>query len=96
MAKRHIHMTPEQAFQMHVEDNDEVFVITESFQRALIYANVVVRVSRDYRLAMHVDTDEANAFSNDDAPYGVILNLFHGQNYDLHKWAEELLEDIQR
>ena len=96
VAKRHIHMTPEEAYQMHVNDNDEVFVITESFERALIYANVVVRVNKNFRLAMHVDTDEANAFANDNAPYGVILNLFHGSTYNLHMWAEELLSGIQR
>ena len=38
------------------------FVLTKSFGRALIYADVVVRVDWSYRLAMHVDTDEANAF----------------------------------
>ena len=96
VAKRHIHMTPLDAYQMHVNDNDEVFVITESFERALIYANVVVRVHKNFRLAMHVDTDEANAFAGDAQPYGVILNLFHGSSYDLHQWAEELLEGIQR
>ena len=96
VAKRHIHMSPLDAYQMHVNDNDEVFVITESFERALIYANVVVRVHKNFRLSMHVDTDEANAFAGDDKPYGVILNLFHGSSYDLHQWAEELLEGIQR
>lgn len=96
VAKRHIHMTPSEAYQMHVNDNDEVFVITESYERALIYANVVVRVNRDFRLAMHVDTDEANAFASDAEPYGVILNLFHGSTYNLHMWAEELLNGIQR
>lgn len=65
VAKRHIHMTPEQAMRMHVKDNEEVFVITESYHRSLIYANVVVRVDKSFRLAMHVDTDEANAFAGD-------------------------------
>ncbi len=96
VAKRHIHMTPSDAIRLHVEDNDEVFVITESYERALIYADVVVRVHKDYRLAMHVDTDEGNAFASDAAPYGVILKLFDGSAYNLHMWAEELLEGIQR
>ena len=95
-AKRHIHMTPGDAVKMRLKDNEEVFVITESFHRALIYANVVVRISWDYRLSMHVDTDEANAFAGDTNPHGVILKLFGGDAYDLGKWADELLEGINR
>lgn len=96
VAKRHIHMTPGDAVKMRLKDNEEVFVITESFHRALIYANVVVRISWDYRLSMHVDTDEANAFAGDTNPHGVILKLFGGDAYDLGKWADELLEGINR
>lgn len=96
VAKRHIHMNPSDAIHMKVKDNDEVFVITQSFERALIYANVVVRVHPDFRLAMHVDTDEGNAFAHDEEQYGVILNLFDGNAYGLRNWAEELLSGIQR
>ena len=49
VAKRHIHMTPDDAFSLRVRDNDEVFVLTKSYGRALIYADVVVRVHRDFR-----------------------------------------------
>lgn len=96
VAKRHIHMTPSDAIRMRVKDNDEVFVITQSFERALIYANVVVRVHPDFVLAMHVDTDEGNAFAHDEEQYGVILNLFDGDAYGLSNWADELLSGIQR
>ena len=33
VAKRHIHMTPVQAIQLGVKDNDDVFVITNSLDR---------------------------------------------------------------
>ena len=95
VAKRHIHMTPDNARSLSVRDNDEVFVLTKSYGRALIYADVVVRVSWDYRLAMHVDTDEANAFSSDAEPYGVIIRLFD-DNYSTDKWIEEVLSGIHR
>lgn len=95
VAKRHIHMTPDNALTLNVRDNDEVFVLTKSYGRALIYADVVVRVSWDYRLAMHVDTDEANAFSSDAEPYGVIIRLFD-DNYSTDKWIEEVLSGINR
>lgn len=95
VAKRHIHMTPDEAWSLRVRDNDEVFVLTKSYGRALIYADVVVRVHRDFRLAMHVDTDEANAFSSDAEPYGVIIQLFD-DNYNTDKWIEEVLSGIHR
>ncbi len=96
VAKRHIHMTPVQAMQLNVKDNDDVFVITESYERSLIFADVVVRVSPKFALAMHVDTDEANAFASDSKPSGVILKLFGGNTYNLQKWAQEIQNGIHR
>lgn len=96
VAKRHIHMTPSQAIHMHVKDNEEVFVVTESYNRSMIYGNVVIRVSENYRLAMHVDTDEANALSGDPEAFGVVLKLFRDDSYDIHKWINELLAGINR
>ena len=95
VAKRHIHMTPEEALALRVRDNDEVFVLTKSYGRALIYADVVVRVNWDFRLAMHVDTDEANAFSSDAEPYGVVVKFFD-DNYSTDKWIEDVLSGIHR
>lgn len=96
VAKRHIHMTPIDALRAHVKDNDVVFVITTSFERSLIFSDVVVRVSPSFSLAMHVDTDEANAFANEDHPTGVILKLFDGHTYNLQTWADEIQEGINR
>lgn len=96
VAKRHIHMTPLDAARARVEDNEIVFVITNSYERSLIFSDVVVRVSPGFALAMHVDTDEANAFANEDNPTGVILKLFDGHTYNLQKWAEELQSGINR
>ena len=96
VAKRHIHMTPLDAVRARVKDNDIVFVITTSYERSLIFSDVVVRVSPSFRLAMHVDTDEANAFANEEDPSGVILKLFDGHTYNLQSWAEELQLGINR
>ena len=35
VAKRHIHMTPDEALALHIKDNDEVFVLPKSYGRAL-------------------------------------------------------------
>ena len=60
-AKRHIHMTPEDAKEFGVEDKQIVSVKVDTNGRALIFGDVVVRVSPKYALAMHIDTDESNA-----------------------------------
>lgn len=61
IAKRHIHMTPEDAFLFQVKDKDIVSVKVHSPSRSLIFGDVIIRVRKDFSLAMHIDTDEANA-----------------------------------
>ncbi len=60
-AKRHIHMTPEDAETFGVKDTQVVKVEIPSNGRTLIFGDVVVRISPKYALAMHIDTDESNA-----------------------------------
>jgi acetate kinase len=59
-ARRHIHMSPADAMEFALRDRDVVRVRV-SGERSLIFGDVVVRVHKDYRLDMHLDTDEANA-----------------------------------
>ena len=61
VAKRHIHITPEDAQAFGVSDKEIVKVKAVSDGRSLIFDDVVVRVSASYATAMHIDTDEANA-----------------------------------
>jgi len=61
VAKRHIHMTPEDAKELNVENNEIVKVEVQSDIRGTIYGDVVVRVHENFALAMHLDTDEGNA-----------------------------------
>lgn len=63
VAKRHIHMTPEDAAELSVSDKEIVGVKVESDGRSLIFGDVVVRANSSFALAMHIDTDEANAAS---------------------------------
>jgi len=60
VAKRHIHMTPEQAAEFGVEDKQIVSVAVDT-ARPVVFGDVVVRVRPTFALAMHADTDEANA-----------------------------------
>lgn len=61
VAKRHAHMTPEDAEKFGVKDGDSVGLRMEYGDRALIFGDVVVRVSKTAGTAVHIDTDEANA-----------------------------------
>lgn len=60
-AWRHIHMSPDDAEQFGVVDRDVVEVAIDSADRDLVFGDVMVRVSPEFRLEMHIDTDEANA-----------------------------------
>ena len=60
VAKRHIHMTLEDAEKFNVKDKDIVTVAIPG-SRKLFFADTVVRVNKAYALAMHIDLDEANA-----------------------------------
>ncbi|MBE6871688.1 MAG: phosphate propanoyltransferase [Ruminococcaceae bacterium] len=60
-AKRHIHMTPADAATYGVSDKEIVSVKIDDCKRPLIFGDVVVRVSENFALAMHIDTDECNA-----------------------------------
>ncbi len=72
IAKRHIHMTPEDAEGLGVADKDVVKVRIDS-ERSLIFDDVVVRVSPKFALAMHIDTDECNAAAAFGTVYGEIV-----------------------
>lgn len=60
-ARRHIHMSPQDAARFGLRDHDSVEVRIDSDGRDLIFGDVVVRVSPQFRLELHLDTDEANA-----------------------------------
>lgn len=75
VAKRHIHANLDDARELGVKDGDLVFVDIPSKDRSLIFKDVVVRVKKDYVLAMHIDTDEANAASLDSEDRGRIIRI---------------------
>ena len=60
LAQRHVHANPSEAQELQLQDND-IISLEVPGERGLIYHNVQVRVKPEYRLELHLDTDEANA-----------------------------------
>lgn len=59
-ARRHIHMTPEDAAHFGVKDKQVVKLQTYT-DRPLVFGDTVVRVSPSFATYVHLDYDEANA-----------------------------------
>jgi putative phosphotransacetylase len=60
IAKRHLHCSKQQAKKLKLKNNQKVSVKVKG-DREIIFDNINVRISEDYKLALHIDTDEANA-----------------------------------
>jgi acetate kinase len=73
-ALRHIHMTPEDALRYGVRDKSTVRVRITG-DRQLVFGDVLVRVDPSFALAMHIDTDEANAASVQTGAQGYIEGI---------------------
>lgn len=72
VAKRHIHITPEDAERFGVRDKQEVDVCVQG-ERGVTFHNVAVRLSADFATYMHIDYDEANACGFVKGMRGLIL-----------------------
>ena len=71
-ARRHIHMTPEDAARFGVKDKQVVRLQTYT-NRPLVFGDTVVRVSPDFATYVHLDYDEANACGFQNGDLGRIL-----------------------
>ncbi len=60
VAKRHIHMSPEDAEKTKLRDGDVVSVVVDN-ERGTTFNHVQIRVDESFTLEMHIDADEANA-----------------------------------
>ena len=60
IANRHIHMSLEDGERFGVKDCDYVTVDLNGERKSRFY-DVQIRVHKDFRLEMHIDTDDANA-----------------------------------
>ena len=59
-ALRHIHTPPQDALRLGLKDKDVVMLRVPG-ERELVFGDVLIRVHSCFKLATHIDTDEANA-----------------------------------
>lgn len=71
-AKRHIHVTPEDAVRYGVHDKQNVRLRCFT-ARPLVFGEVEVRVSPKFATVVHIDYDEANACGFQKGDRGMIL-----------------------
>jgi acetate kinase len=72
-ARRHIHMSPQEAERLGVQDGQTVQVKVDSKDRDLVFGDVTVRIAPDFRSELHLDTDEANAAGIKNGDCGELL-----------------------
>ena len=71
-ARRHIHLTPEEACRFGVSDKQTVRLQTFT-ERPVVFEDVVVRVHPEFAGTVHLDYDEANACGFQKGDWGRIL-----------------------
>ena len=72
IAKRHIHLTPEDAKRFNIKDNDELKIKIFA-DRPLIFEGLTARISDKFSTAVHIDYDEANACGFNGETVGLII-----------------------
>jgi len=60
IAKRHLHCSENEAKQLKLGNNQKISVKIKGI-REITFHEIIVRISKDYRLALHLDTDEGNS-----------------------------------
>ncbi|SLM86213.1 Ethanolamine utilization protein similar to PduL [Vagococcus fluvialis bH819] len=79
IAKRHVHLTEEDAWRFKVKQGEIVQVKIDG-ERPLIFDDVVIRVSPKFATYMHIDYDEANACGFKKGTRGTIIKKLGNWN----------------
>jgi putative phosphotransacetylase len=72
VAKRHLHCATDEAAKLGLKNGAIVSIKVEG-ERQVIFGEVIVRVRDDYKLCLHIDTDEGNAAGINKNGEGIII-----------------------
>lgn len=61
VARRHLHCNPKEARGYQLLDGQDITISVKTDRGEILFRNVVVRIRDNYRLRVHLDTDEGNA-----------------------------------
>ena len=71
-ARRHLHCATIDAEKLGLKTGDIISIKIEG-ERAVVFENIIVRVKDNYKLYLHLDTDEGNAAAINKTGTGIIL-----------------------
>ena len=72
IAQRHLHCNEKQAKELKLKNNQKISIRILG-QREITFHNVIVRVSNNYDLSVHLDTDEGNSVGIKGKAFGNII-----------------------
>lgn len=72
VAQRHLHCSPEESKRLGINHGQNLEIYVKGIRSAVLN-NVQVRVNPNFRLATHLDTDEANALDIKQGDFGYIF-----------------------
>jgi len=72
IAKRHLHISPEQAKKLGLKNNQKVSVNVQG-PRAITFEEIPVRIKEGFKLSLHLDTDQGNAAGIREKTYGELI-----------------------
>ena len=72
VAQRHLHCSLKESEKLGIEHGRDISIKVAGMRSAVLYC-VQIRVNSSFRLAIHLDTDEANALDVKSGDFGVIL-----------------------
>ena len=72
IAKRHLHCSEKQAKKLKLKNNQKISIRIKG-EKETTFHETIVRISKIYDLAMHIDTDEANSAGISKKTFGEIV-----------------------
>lgn len=73
VAQRHLHCATNEAEELGLKNSSIVSILVKG-PREITFYDVKIRVGDDYKLCLHIDTDEGNAAGIDKKTYGFLID----------------------